>query len=133
MQDGFPLSFALIASHPLVSGRTAGRVKPIPCLWLSVSPFCPIKSMGLVSFIKNACSICYGVDAETTEVSRKPGWLTLDWALGAGPGGWMAEQGIGELSGGFCSRQVHPVLDHKQALPLLSLLRAREGKSRVNG
>ena len=35
------LSFALIASHPLVSGRTVGRVKPIPCLWLSVSPLLP--------------------------------------------------------------------------------------------
>ena len=89
--------------------------------------------MGLISFIKNACSICYGVDAETAEVSRKPGWLPSGWALGAGPGGWLAEQGTGELSGGFCSRQAHPVLDHKQALPLLSLLRAREGRSRVNG
>ena len=89
--------------------------------------------MGLVSFIKNTCSICCGVDAETAEVSRKPGWLTSGLALGAGPGGWMAEQGIGEPSGGFCSRQEHPVLDHKQALPLLSLLRTREGKSRVNG
>lgn len=65
------------------------------------SLFAPIKSTGLVSFVKKPCSICRGGDAETAEERRRPGWLTLGWAAGQGLGGRIAKLGISEPPGGL--------------------------------